>query len=142
MIVMAVDEYKKITHIMLGSDLWTDINMGSENLNIWYNELPPNLHLSTLGEADNSLSPQQVTAIYLMHTLFIDTQLLLYFRFIDSYLRTDTSQDSSTIDPIRIIYQMPESIFSTYTSFSIQLTRIICLLYDQENIFARCWIFM
>ena len=138
LVVLAVDEFKKISE--LGSDMWTDIHKGSENLNIWYQELPPSLHLSKLGEAENGLTPQQVTAIYLMHTLFIDVHLLLYFRSIDFYFRLHTQDDGFAID--RIIFQMPQSIFSTYTSFSIQLARILLLLYHQERIFARCWIIM
>ncbi|KAJ5087439.1 hypothetical protein N7456_011055 [Penicillium angulare] len=135
MVLLAVEEYKKITQ--LRSDLWTEIHRGSDSLNNWLRELPASLHLSALGETDTDLTPQQVTAIYLMHTLFIDTHLLLYFRFIDFSYRSDANADGLAIE--RIFLDMPHSIFSTYTEFSIQLARIIALLYDQEKVFARCW---
>ncbi|KAJ0425043.1 hypothetical protein BJY00DRAFT_275753 [Aspergillus carlsbadensis] len=129
-------------------DYWSHANPLSVKLDLWYQELPPELHLAALtalGE-EMTVTELQRRGTYMMHLLYIDSRLQLCCQLLNAAQMTSRarSEDSGS-DPFfleTLCRQVPEPFFDMHTGFAIQLAKMLCLVFENQAIMTRCWVVM
>jgi hypothetical protein len=138
LIVLASNESKQIRS--LNMDMKQHAHRISFNLNRWLQNLAPEINLPNVGKDESTLGFHHNNAIYLIHALFLDTHIILYYQMTERFFYPGEGNGGLDID--KVFSQMSHFAEMDYKNISIQLAQIIARLYDREAIFAQCWIFM
>lgn len=121
-------------------DHWDKVDTLSADLDRWSYRLPPDLHLSGLNDRETRITALQKKAVYLMHILHIDMRLQLYCQLVKKLSIYEGETGFLTFE--NLFSQLLRHIFDNHTIFSIQMARILWLLYNREAIMTRCWLVM
>jgi hypothetical protein len=124
-------------------DYWSHADPLSVKLDLWYQELPPELHLAALSrlEEEKTVTELQKRGTYMMHLLYIDSRLQLCCQLLNAAQMTWRSDP----DPLflqTLCRQVPEAFFDIHTGFAIQLAKILRLMFTNQAIMTRCWVVM
>ncbi|KAL4898829.1 hypothetical protein BDW74DRAFT_184353 [Aspergillus multicolor] len=134
--------------VLFKADYWAHADRLSLQLDLWHQSLPPQLHLAALNKPEKGVTILQERAIYLMHMLYIDSRLQLYCQL---FKASGENRDGTGIGLHQIapdsrlsletlFKQVPKHICDMHTNFSIQLARMITLMFSHEAIMTRCWL--
>ncbi|KAL4757333.1 Zn(II)2Cys6 transcription factor [Aspergillus foveolatus] len=134
--------------VLRQADYWAHADRLSLKLDLWHQGLPPQLHLAALNKPEKSVTVLQERAIYMMHMLYIDSRLQLYCQLLKASqsgtngtgIGADQFQQDPGCSPETLFKQVPKHIYDVHTDFSIQLARIIMLMFSNEAIMTRCWL--
>jgi len=110
-----------------------------KDLQTWYDQLPPAMHLSNLQHEDIPVEARR--SIYHAHLLHLGAVMLLHRRAATQLIRSyGLNPDRSVLwQPLEktLIHSTEEGLLAAKNS-----ARTLGLLLDEDGIFRRCWLIM
>ncbi|KAL4902117.1 hypothetical protein BDW74DRAFT_67162 [Aspergillus multicolor] len=134
--------------VLFKDNYWAHADRLSLQLDLWHQDLPLQLRLAALNKPEKGVTALQERAIYIIHVLYINSRLQLYCQLFKAS-QSGTNGTGISMHQINhnprlsletLFKQIPKHICDVYTDFSIQLARIITLMFSSEAIITRCWI--
>ncbi|OTA67983.1 hypothetical protein K449DRAFT_419666 [Hypoxylon sp. EC38] len=108
-----------------------------QELQQWYDGMPPVMHLNSLGQEDISLESKR--SIYHVHLLYLGANMLLFRRIASQLVR------SSVVGLAKGVLWAPcEEMLTDQSGRALSAAnssaRIVKLLLDDNGVFKRCWL--
>jgi hypothetical protein len=132
---------RNILHINMASPRLAanTINTVKKDLDWWYHELPPIMHLFNLTKKDDSssVSTELRRTIYFVHLLYLGALILLNRRIAVQSSSIELNGELSMCSDVSVSKLADDSVVAAEQS-----ARILGLLLDEGGIFERCWIVM
>jgi hypothetical protein len=132
---------RNILHINMASPRLAanTIKTVKKDLDRWYHELPPIMHLFNLTKKDNSstVSTELRRTIYFVHLLYLGALILLNRRVVVQSSPTELNDELSICSCVSVDELADDSAVAAEQS-----SRILGLLLDEGGVFERCWIVM
>jgi hypothetical protein len=114
------------------------INTMKKDLDWWYHELPPIMHLSNLTKDDlSSVSTQLRLTIYFVHLLYLGALILFNRRIAVQSSSIELNAELSMCSDVSVSKSADDSVIAAERS-----ARILGPLLDEGGVFERCWIVM
>jgi hypothetical protein len=132
---------RNILHINMASPRLAanTIKIIKKDLDRWYDELPPIMHLFNLTKKDksSSVSTELRRTIYFVHLLYLGALILLNRRVVVQSSPTELNDELSICSGVSVDKLADDSAMAAEQS-----ARILGLLLDEGGVFERCWIVM
>lgn len=119
---------------------WVHTEMLSTKLDQWYEDIPPALHIAALGASNKVMTDVQKRAIYMMHTLYIDSRLQLYCRLFKASQVSQRDSDPFLLETL--LKRTPLHFSKLHADYANTLARILSLMFDEGNLMTRSWLIM
>ncbi|KAL2813011.1 hypothetical protein BJX63DRAFT_432299 [Aspergillus granulosus] len=128
--------------VLCQQDYWNHADPLSKKLDLWYQELPLELHLAALSklEEEKTVTILQKRGAYMMHMLYIDSRLQLCCQLLNAAQAFQSDSDPLFLESL--FNQAPGHFWDTNTGFAIQLSKILSLMFTNQAIMTRCWLVM
>ena len=107
----------------------------AQDLQAWYHNLPPSMHLETSGEEE--LSADTSHTIMHVHLLYLGAIQLLHRRIASQYLRSYRLKSAASPSPMCAIMMEHNLEASQAAALS---ARTLNLLLEDSCVFKRCWL--
>ncbi|KAL2801578.1 hypothetical protein BJX63DRAFT_438688 [Aspergillus granulosus] len=128
--------------VLCQQDYWNHADPLSKKLDLWYQELPLELHLAALGklEGERTVTILQKRGAYMMHMLYIDSRLQLCCQLLNAAQASQSNSVPFFLESL--LNQVPGHFCDMHTGFAIQLSKILSLIFTNQAIMTRCWLVM
>jgi hypothetical protein len=111
------------------------INTMKKDLDWWYHELPPIMHLTK--DDLSSVSTQLRLTIYFVHLLYLGALILFNRRIAVQSSSIELNAELSMCSDVSVSKSADDSVIAAERS-----ARILGPLLDEGGVFERCWIVM
>jgi hypothetical protein len=132
---------RDILHINMASPRLAanTIKTVKKDLDQWYHELPPIMHLFNLTKKNNSsgVSAELRRTLYFVHLLYLGALILLNRRVAVQSSCAELNAELSICSDVSVSKLADDSVVAAEQS-----ARILGLLLDEGGVFERCWIVM